>query len=112
MIKKKNFKNLLLQNRMADIIETWYTASALRYYQTCSNDDPRLTFDFIIQRSNGFLTLNWISGERYQWDFSYLIIISVAKSHYRRPMHQQSRLPPSVTADGSQYGTWSGQNFA
>ena len=41
----KTFKNLVLQNRMAKIIETWYI------YQVCLNDDPKLTFDLFTQRS-------------------------------------------------------------
>ena len=46
----KPFK-YLLQSRKADIIETWYTASALKNNHVYSNVDPRMTFDFFIQRS-------------------------------------------------------------
>ena len=48
------FFNLLLANRIfflgteyVDIIQL----QALKFYQVCSNDDPRLTFDLFIQRS-------------------------------------------------------------
>ena len=32
-------KNLLLQNRKAEDLETGHAASALKYYQVCPNDD-------------------------------------------------------------------------
>ena len=41
----KNHKKLLLRNRLADVVATWYTASGSFYYQVSSNDDPSLTFD-------------------------------------------------------------------
>ena len=47
----KNHKKLLLRNRLADVVATWYTASGSFYYQVCSNDDPSLTFDLFPQRS-------------------------------------------------------------
>ena len=48
----KNLKNLLLKNRTADDLETWYAASDTQELQTSfSNDDPRLIFDIFTQRS-------------------------------------------------------------
>ena len=42
----------LLQNRMADVIETLYTASGTQIPPNLFNDVPRLTFDLFMQRSN------------------------------------------------------------
>ena len=57
----KHFQKLLLQNRMADIIETWYAASGTQLL-VCSNDDPRLTFGLYTNVNFGslyFCMLKW-----------------------------------------------------
>ena len=47
----KTFKHLLLQKRLADVVETWVQHLALEYYPISSNDDPMLIFDLFTQRS-------------------------------------------------------------
>ena len=48
----KTLKNLLLLNQNTKDLETWYAASALEYYQICSNDDPGFTLTYFTARSN------------------------------------------------------------
>ena len=48
----KPLKKLLLQNQENFKAESWYIASWFKVYQICSNDDPRLTFDLFMVRSN------------------------------------------------------------
>ena len=50
----KTFKNLLLQNQEPDDLETWYTASGIKYYQTFSNDGTVLTLIIFMTWSNVF----------------------------------------------------------
>ena len=48
----KTFENLLLWNRKADYLETWYAASSTQDYQVCLNDAPGLTLICFMARSN------------------------------------------------------------
>ena len=48
----KTLKNLLLQNQESFKAESWYIASRTQGLQSCSNDDPRLTFDLFTAKSN------------------------------------------------------------
>ena len=48
----KTFKNLLLQNRTTDDLESWYAALGTQVLQIPSNDDLTLTFDLFMQRSS------------------------------------------------------------
>ena len=60
----KNLKNPLLQNQMADDLETWYAAyQVFEYYQVCLNDDPGLTLTYFTARSN-FGPLCFCMGKR------------------------------------------------
>ena len=59
---KKPLKNLLLKNQKADDLGTWYVAFGCGAYQVCSNDDPRLTFNYLTSRSN-------FHTNAFKWDF-------------------------------------------
>ena len=58
----KTFKNLLLFNRLADV-ETWFTAD---YYQVCSNDDPKMSFDAKVMHLYGKTLKWWISQKLFK----------------------------------------------
>ena len=36
------FKNFLLQNHLAQMLEIWYVACLVVFYQVCSNEGPRV----------------------------------------------------------------------
>ena len=46
----KTFKNILLWNSLADVVETWYTALGTSKF--CSNEDPMWTFDLFYAKVN------------------------------------------------------------
>ena len=48
----QTFKNLLLWNRKADDLDTWYAASSTQVYQVYSNDGPGLTLTYFIAMLN------------------------------------------------------------
>ena len=48
----KTFKNLLLQNRQTDFLETRYVASGTPAHYSCTYDDPGLTLTLFTARSN------------------------------------------------------------
>ena len=48
----KTHEKFLLQNQKNLKAESWYVRQVLKVYQICSNDDPRMTFDFLMARSN------------------------------------------------------------
>ena len=54
-IYNKNLQKFL-RNQKAYDLETWYVASGARvlvlYYQVCSNDDPGLTLNYVMARSD------------------------------------------------------------
>ena len=49
---KKHFKNLFLQNGQSFKANLGIKHLELRVYQVCSNDDPRLTFDLLMGKSD------------------------------------------------------------
>ena len=67
----KTFKNLLLWNRKADDLETWYTMLSTKYYQIYSNDAPRLTLTYFTARSN-------LVPYAFVWDFLEAIVEAIA----------------------------------
>ena len=70
----KTLKNLLLWNRKAEDLETWYAASGAVYYQVCSNDDPGLTLTYFMVRSN-LLPYAFVWEKGKTMDFSETIVI-------------------------------------
>ena len=50
-IWQKAFKNLLLRNQLISDLRTSYTASGIRRYKVCPNDDPGLTVTYFTARS-------------------------------------------------------------
>ena len=48
----KTLKNLLLWNRKADDLETWYAALSARVLPSLLNDDPGFTLTYFMARSN------------------------------------------------------------
>ena len=70
----KTLKNLFLQNRKADDLETWYAASGAEYYQACSNDDPGLTLTYFTARSNLVpYNLVWEKGKTMEFSESIVV---------------------------------------
>ena len=49
--RKKNFKNLLLQNQKANDFETWCEASVTGALQSYINHDPGMTLTYFTARS-------------------------------------------------------------
>ena len=43
----KTLKNLLLKNQESFEAASWYTASGTQGLPSCSNDDPRMTFELL-----------------------------------------------------------------
>ena len=88
-------KKYLLQNWLAGVVETWYTAAVTWVLPSLFNDDPRLTF--FAQRSNLVLdafvweTVNW-------WIIEKLLVYDIEVDIYSKLneymeiyMYQRSR---------------------
>ena len=67
----KTFKNLLLWNRKADDLETWYAALSTR---VCSNDAPGLTLTYFTARSN-LVPYAFVCEKVKTMDFSETIVV-------------------------------------
>ena len=78
LINGKHLKNLLIRNQKADTLRLSMQHWVLKFYQTCSNDDPGLTLHISWQGQIWSLMLLYWKKEK-QLIFRILLLFMISK---------------------------------